>query len=116
MTERDETVYVRHMLDAMDRLESYVKDLSLDELSTDWMRQDAIVRQLEILGEAAGRISRENCDRIPEIPWALVTGMRHRLIHNYFEVNLEMVFDTVVTKVPELRQPLLKLLAQLSEE
>lgn len=116
MTERDETVYIRHMLDAIDRLEKYVANRSLEDLSTDWMRQDAIVRQLEILGEAAGRISRENCERAPEIPWALVTGMRHRLIHNYFEVNLELVFDTAVSRVPELRPPLEKLLEELSEE
>ena len=68
MTERDETVYVRHMLDAMDRIGQYIHGVTEDAFFSESMLQDAVVRQLEILGEAAGRISATTCRTAPSIP------------------------------------------------
>lgn len=76
------------------------------------MLQDAVVRQLEILGEAAGRVSRYFADDHPEIPWGDITGMRHRLIHDYFEVDAELVWTTATKHVPDVQ---LKIVALLQE-
>lgn len=61
MSERDESVYVRHMLDVIARLQRHIEDVEWEEFSSSELVQDAVIRQLEILGEAAGRISRETC-------------------------------------------------------
>ena len=88
MNDRDESVYVRHMLDAIARRRRHVKGVDRDEFESTEIIQDAVIRQLEILGEAAGQISRETSSRFPEIPWPSVTGLRHRLIHDYLGVEI----------------------------
>jgi uncharacterized protein with HEPN domain len=115
MTERDETVYVRHMLDAIDRIGQYIHGVTEDAFFSDSMLQDAVVRQLEILGEAAGRISAATCRTAPSIPWAEVTGMRHRLIHGYFEVDTAMVWQVATLDLVELMPKVEGLLKQLRE-
>lgn len=113
MPERDETVYVRHMLDAVERIEQYVAGVSEDGFFSDSMLQDAVVRQLEVLGEAAGRVSKETCAKMPEIPWAKVTGTRHRLIHDYFEVDTDLVWTVATVDLGELKPKLEALLELL---
>lgn len=113
MPERDETVYIRHMLDAIDRIEQYVTGVDEDGFSSDSLVQDAVVRQLEVLGEAAGRVSKETCGKAPEIPWAKVTGTRHRLIHDYFEVDTELVWRVATVDLAELKPKLEGLLRLL---
>ncbi|MDT8369695.1 MAG: HepT-like ribonuclease domain-containing protein, partial [Longimicrobiales bacterium] len=73
----------------------------------------AVVRQLEILGEAAGRVSRELTSASPEIPWSDITGMRHRLIHDYFEVDVDLVWKTATEHVAEVRPKLVALLKKM---
>ena len=113
MIERDETVYVRHILDAIDRIGRYIRGVTEDAFFADSMLQDAVVRQLEILGEAAGRISLATCRRAPSIPWAEVRGMRHRLIHGYFEVDTAMVWDVATLDLVELAPKVEDLLCSL---
>lgn len=67
------------------------------------MIQNAIVHELQILGEAAGRVSGELTDQHPELPWRQVTGIRHKIVHNYFAVDLDVVWDTAVLDVPAVR-------------
>lgn len=71
--------------------------------------QDAVVRALEVVGEAAGHISKEFQDAHPEIPWHKMVGMRNRLIHEYFRVNYAAVWDTVRNDLPDLIKTLEKL-------
>ena len=103
MIERDETVYLRHMLDAIDRIAQYVGGNDKAEFWASELLQDGIIRQLEILGEAAGRVSRETCAAHPDVPWPKITGLRHRLIHDYFEVDRNMVWRVATVDVPEVR-------------
>ncbi len=67
------------------------------------MIQDAIIHELQILGEAAGRVSRELTDQHPEIPWRKVTGLRHKVVHDYFAVDLKVVWDTATLDAPAIR-------------
>ena len=80
----------------------YLNGRSFDELSTDSLLEDAVVRRLSIIGEAANRISETTRAGLPEIPWNAVRGMRNRLVHEYDGVDLEVVWDTVRDRLPEL--------------
>ena len=74
-----------------------------------------MVRQLEILGEAAGRISKEMCVAHPDLPWAKITGLRHRLIHDYFEVDIDLVWKVATVDIVDVRPRVESLLEALQE-
>jgi len=115
MIERDETVYLRHMLDAIDRIAKYVEGKDKAAFWASELLQDGIIRQLEILGEAAGRVSRETCAAHPDVPWPKVTGLRHRLIHDYFEVDRNMVWLVATVDVPAVRPKIAAVLRSLEK-
>lgn len=92
---KDDTVYLRHMLDAITRIESYAKGCSYEQFLHHLLLQDGIIRQLEILGEAAGHVSEACRQDNQNIPWEQMVGVRNRLIHAYFDVDLAIIWDTV---------------------
>lgn len=116
MSERDESVYVRHMLDAIARLQRHIDDVEWEEFASSEITQDAVIRQLEILGEAAGRISRDTCARFPDIPWPQITGLRHRLIHDYLGVDLRMIWNVASVEVGKISGPLQSVLEELAKD
>jgi uncharacterized protein with HEPN domain len=81
---------------------SFVYGLSLEQFAASRIHQQAVTKALETIGEAAGRISEQARAEHPEIPWREVTGMRHRLVHDYFEINLDKVWETVQNDLPPL--------------
>lgn len=91
---RDDRAYLEHIRDALDRVAEYSSDGRAGFFG-DRRTQDAVVRNLEIVGEAARRISLATKDRAPHIPWKSIAGMRDKLIHEYFGVNLEIVWLVV---------------------
>jgi uncharacterized protein with HEPN domain len=95
------------MLSAMDRLSQLLTKTDRDTFDRDWVIQDAVIRELEVLGEAAGRVSPEFTAAHPEIPWREITGIRHKLIHDYFVVDLGIVWRTPTVNVPEV-EPLVR--------
>ena len=90
------------MLGAMDRLSELLARTNQESFNRDWVIQDAVIRELEVLGEAAGRVSAEFVGAHPEIPWREITGIRHKLIHDYFVVDLGIVWRTATVNVPEV--------------
>ena len=101
MPNRDRA-FLGHMVTAMERVAELTSTTSEDEFRGDWMKQDALMRELEVLGEAAGRVSPDFVAAHPEIPWKEITGLRHKLIHDYFEVDLRIVWGTATTNVPDV--------------
>jgi uncharacterized protein with HEPN domain len=103
------------MLDAVDRLQRYLEDVSRDVFEEDEVLQDAVIRQLEILGEAASRVTPEFRSSVPRIPWPKIIGTRHRLIHGYLSVDLGVVWHTATHHIPRLRSDLMTAIGGLEE-
>lgn len=101
--------YLSHILDAIGKIEQYLAGKGHENLFQDDMLLDAVVRELEIIGEAANNVSAEFCKQHPSVPWQSMTGMRNRLIHEYFGVDRKVVWDTCKGDLP----PLKKLIASI---
>jgi uncharacterized protein with HEPN domain len=108
---KPDIVRLQHMIDAAREALSFVAGKSKVDLETNRELALALVKSIEIVGEAASHVSRELRSRSPEIPWADIIAMRNRLIHSYFDVNLDIVWQTVTVELPPLLQKLEKLLA-----
>lgn len=104
--------YLEHMLEAIERIRSYVGRKRRVGFLGSPLLQDAVIRNIEIVGEAAGRVSPEFAARNPGIQWREIVGMRHRLIHGYLKVNLETVWEVVDRDLPALGRGLRALLGQ----
>lgn len=98
----DDTIRIMHMLDAAQEAISFFKGVEKSQLIDNRMLLLATVKELEIVGEAAAKISLETKEDLPEIPWADIIGMRHRLAHAYFEIDTEVVWQTLVGDLPPL--------------
>lgn len=101
MNERD-GVRLRHMLDAAREAVAFSDNRTVEDLARDRMFLLAVIKEIEIIGEAASRISEETRRQFPSVPWAKVVGIRNRLIHAYADVDLSIVWATVTTALPEL--------------
>ncbi|MDI6770207.1 MAG: DUF86 domain-containing protein [Anaerolineales bacterium] len=109
---RDDTVYLRHIRDAIEMIEDYTRELSENEFLSHAMAKDAVVREMEIIGEAANNISDEFQRAYPEIPWGKMIGIRNKIVHEYFNVNFPIVWDTVQSDLPLLKEAIEKLLCE----
>jgi uncharacterized protein with HEPN domain len=90
------------MLVAARHARDHVSALSPDQFMASKLHQDAVIRELEVLGEAARRVSEQARAGSPEIPWSQIVGLRNRLIHEYFRVRLGLVWEVVTTELPPL--------------
>lgn len=109
--------YLRHIVEAIDRADGYVAGMEVAAFERDMRTQDAVIRSLQVIGEAANkvRIARPDLQSsAPEIPWDAMYGMRNRIIHDYFEVDLDVVWQTLRRDLPVLRTQIVQLLARLS--
>jgi len=105
--------YILHMLDEISFIESHLEGRDLDAFMQDATLKRAFVRSLEIIGEAAKSIPEDLRRQAEGIEWQKITGMRNRLIHDYFGVDYALVWDVATGKLPDLREKLVALLALL---
>jgi uncharacterized protein with HEPN domain len=102
MTFQDDKTRLIHMLEASQKAVIFIEGRQRTELDTNEMLYLALIRLLEIIGEAAARTSEEIRIKYPGVPWQQITGMRNRLIHGYFEIDPETVWQTVKLELPQL--------------
>lgn len=107
---KDPQVYLRHILDSIDKILKFTAS-GKDFFLTDDKTQDAVIRNLEIIGEAVRKIPMDFREARPEIPWKIIAGMRDKLIHDYFGVNLNIVWEAVEKDIPNLKKKIKNLLA-----
>ena len=97
-------VRLRHMLDAAREAALFMQGRTKDDLATDRMLLLSLVKEIEIIGEAASRIGAETRASLPGIPWNDIVAMRNRLIHVYFEVDMSIVWTTLTSNLPSLAE------------
>lgn len=107
--------YIEDIIDAMDKAMNFIKDMSYDEFVQDDKTVFAVVRALEIIGEVAKNVPHDFRRKYPEIPWKDMAGMRDKMIHAYFGVKLERVWETIKTDIPALKPLIQKVLDDMEK-
>jgi len=110
MTQHDDRFRLQHMLDHAKEAVSLIEGKKLADLKYERMLELSLIRLVEVVGEAAARISYEEQERYPSIPWAQVVGMRNRLTHGYDQIDLNILWDTIEIDFPLLIKELEKIL------
>ncbi len=112
---REYKAYLRDILEASAKIEKYVEDMSFEDFSQDDLIKDGVARNLEIIGEAAKNIPNEIKKKTSDLEWRKIAGLRDILIHAYFGIDVEIVWDIVKNKIPTLKEKIMEMLAQIKE-
>ncbi len=106
---KDDSVRLLHMLEAAQEAISFTKNKMRKSLNANRQLVLALVKDIEIIGEAASSVTAERREELPMIPWNKIIGMRNRLIHAYFEINLDVLWKTITEDIPPLISELEKI-------
>ena len=109
MRDKNDLVFIQHILDSINAIEAFSKDLNKKELIGNRLKQSAIVREIEIIGEAVKNISEDLKNKHPKIKWKEIAGTRDKMIHHYFGVDLNIIWDIIKNNLPTLKNQILKI-------
>lgn len=101
---KSDLIYIKHILEAINTINRFIKNKTYTQFSKNEMMIDAVVRELEIIGEATNNISKEYKKKNKQVPWSKMTGIRNHLIHGYFSVNKKIVWETCQNDLAELKK------------
>lgn len=107
--------YIEDIIKAMKNAMDFVRDMSYEEFVKDTKTVYAVIRAIEIIGEAVKNVPEDVRNKYPEIPWRAMAGMRDKVIHAYFGVKLERVWEVVKRDIPNLKPKFEKILAELKD-
>ena len=110
MKRNEDLLLLNDILDAINRIESYVQGVNKETFFENLMMQDAVMHQIEIIGEASNRISDSLQDEHPELPWIQMRAIRNKIVHDYRGIELEIIWDTVSNNLPGLKTQVERLL------
>jgi uncharacterized protein with HEPN domain len=107
---KEDKIFLKHILDSINQIVEYLNGVDFEDFIKRKLIQDGVIRQLEIIGEATKHLSPELRKKYSNIPWEDIAGMRDKLIHHYFGVDLEAVWDTAAKDLPDLKENVKKIL------
>ncbi len=102
----NDQAFISHIIEASEKISRYLDHISLEQFTTDEMRLDAVIREIEIIGEASSNLSEDFQQKHPDLPWQDMKSMRNKLAHEYFGVDEKIVWDTASVDVPKLVEKL----------
>ena len=108
MPERSAQLYIQDIIDSIAIIVEYTKGMEYDDLIEDRKTVDAVVRNLEIIGEAANQMSKKVKDQYVDIPWEKMVSMRNKVIHEYSGIDLQILWQTIKEDLPDLRERIKK--------
>lgn len=114
MNNSDNTVFLRHIIDSIGKIENYLQDFDYEKFQNDSKTIDAVIRNVEIIGEAADNLTRDFRSNTPEIEWRKIIATRNRIIHGYATVDLEIIWNITQNDLENLKTEIEKILESLS--
>ena len=110
MKRKKDSIYLRHILDSINDIEEYTKGISENNFSKNKLVHDAVILQIGIIGEAVKHLSSDFRKLHKDVPWKKIAGMRDKVIHDYFEVDIDAVWLTVEKEIPKLKEKVKEIL------
>lgn len=106
---KDSSIFIEHIIENITDIESFVKDIGKEKFLKNKEKQNAVIRSLEIIGEAVKNLPRNITAKYPNIPWKEIAGTRDKITHHYFGVDLELIWRIIKENIPELKQKVLEI-------
>ena len=113
---KEPLIFIEHILESIEKIEDYSKNLTEERLEENTKDQDAIIRRIEIIGEAVKNISHNFRDKHPEIAWKKIAGTRDVITHHYFGIDSDEVWGIIKKDLPSLKKKILKIREELKKE
>ena len=112
---KDTRVFLRHILESIFAIEEYIAKKTKRDFMKDRQMQDAIIRRFQVIGEATKNIPLHLREKYPAIRWRVITGMRDVLVHDYFDIDINMVWNTAKHDVAKFKKQIEQLLSEIEE-
>src|SRR3989344_9632250 len=116
MNNKNDLAFIEHILDSINAIETFSEKLTKKKLSASRLKQSAIVREIEIIGEAVKNMSENLKKNHKEIPWREITGTRDKMIHHYFGVDLDIVWNIIKVNLPELKAKIVNIKREITDK
>jgi len=115
MRKRDYRDYLKDIIDSIKDIESFTENMTFEDFARDRKTINAVIRSFEVIGEAAKKIPKSIRDKHPSIPWKKMVGMRDKMIHEYFGVDIEIIWKTIKEDIPSLKPLIQEVLKSVGE-
>ena len=107
---KDPLVFIKHIRDSINEIDSFTKNVSKEKFIEEKLIQNAVIRSIEVIGEAVKNLPKGFRIKYKEIPWSKIAGMRDKIIHHYFGLDLDTIWDIIKEDIPELKKEIKNIL------